>query len=81
MNTTRVQKWGNSLAVRIPKPIAVELGIEDNSEVQLAYADGKLVISPPPLARFSLHDLLAGITKKNKHDGVDWGYSVGREAW
>jgi len=78
---TRVQKWGNSLAVRIPKPIALELGIEDHSEVQLEYADGKLVISPPVVTNYSLHDLLSGITKKNIHNEVDWGAPVGREVW
>jgi len=78
---TRVQKWGNSLAVRIPKTIAVELGIEDHSEVQLAYADGKLVISPPAFAKYSLHDLISGISRKNIHSEVEWGSPLGREAW
>ena len=41
-----IQKWGNSLALRIPKPLAAEVGLEDNSPVELSLCEGKLVISP-----------------------------------
>jgi len=77
----RVQKWGNSLAVRIPKPIAAELGITDNSEVQLAFHDGKLIVSPVTIQKYSLAQLLSGITKKNIHREIDFGVPQGKEIW
>jgi antitoxin component of MazEF toxin-antitoxin module len=43
---SRVQRWGNSLAVRIPKPLAAEIGLEDSSPVELSLQDGKLVVAP-----------------------------------
>lgn len=78
---TKVQKWGNSLAVRIPKPMAAELGIADNSQVNLAFHDGKLTVSPVAIPKYSLADLLAGINKKNLHREIDWGVPQGKEAW
>ena len=78
---TRVQKWGNSLAIRIPKPFASELGLDNDSEVQLSYQDGKLIISPLPIPKYHLSDLLPKVRKSNLHRQVDTGTPQGREAW
>ncbi len=78
---TRVQKWGNSLALRIPKPFATEIGIEPNSPVDVALADGKLIITPIVDLAPSLEQLLAQVTPANLHGEVDSGPAVGREAW
>ncbi len=78
---TRIQKWGNSLAIRIPKPFACELGLENNSEVELSFIDGKLVVSPLPYPRYSLTELLSAIRETEIHDEVDFGAPQGREAW
>ena len=43
---TRVQKWGNSLALRIPKSFASEVGLEKETSVEVSLSDGKLVITP-----------------------------------
>ena len=48
----RVQKWGNSLAIRIPKPFAVEAGVEQGAEVELAVSRGRLVAAPIAAARY-----------------------------
>ncbi len=79
--TSRVQKWGNSLALRIPKPLAAEVGLQDNSPVELSLCEGKLVISPVAKTDVNLDDLLAKITKKNLHGEVDTGPARGTEAW
>ncbi len=76
----RVQRWGNSLAVRIPKSFARQIGIEENSPVDLAVIGERLVLEPsrqPP----RLEDLLAGVTDENLHHEVDWGMPAGNEAW
>jgi antitoxin MazE len=78
---TRIQKWGNSLAVRIPKSFAAEVGIEEETPVELALIAGKLVLTPAPASSITLESLLAGITDANIHGEVDTGDRVGSEAW
>ena len=78
---TRVQKWGNSLALRIPKPFAAEIGIEPNSSVELALDDGKLVVTPIVKPAPSLEQLVAQVSDANLQGEVDSGPAVGREAW
>ncbi len=78
---TRVKKWGNSLALRIPKPLAVEVGLEDSSPVELSLMDGRLVITPVVEPELSLATLLAQVTEENLHGEVDTGPAVGGEVW
>jgi antitoxin MazE len=78
---TRIQKWGNSLALRIPKPFAIEVGLERNSTVEVSVVDGRLVIEPEAEPGALLRDLLAQVTKENLHGEVDTGVAVGMEAW
>jgi antitoxin MazE len=78
---TRVQRWGNSLAVRIPKPLADEVGLKDNSAVQLSLHDRQLVIVPVLEPAFNLEALLAQVTEANRHDEVSTGPAVGGEVW
>jgi len=78
---TRVQKWGHSLALRIPKPFATEIGIEPNSPVEIALVDGKLVVTPVSEPRPTLAQLLAQVDETNLHGEVDFGPAVGNEAW
>ena len=74
----KVQKWGNSLAVRIPSAFAKELGLAPNSKVKMKFENGKLVIEPK---RQTLEELLSQITPQNLHKEVDWGDKVGKEEW
>jgi len=78
---TKVQKWGNSLALRIPKPFADEVGLQPDSPVELSLDHGKLVISRLHAGAMSLEELLRGITPDNLHREVDTGTAVGNEAW
>lgn len=77
----QVQKWGNSLALRIPKSFAAETGLAMSSDVDLTIEDGRLVVTPLSKPRYTLDDLLARVTPENRHDEVDTGPSVGAEAW
>ena len=75
----RVQKWGNSLALRIPKSFAAEAGLRENAPVELSLVEGKVVVqsvSPEPL---TLDELLRGVTDDNLHEEWDTGPAVGRE--
>jgi len=78
---TRVQKWGNSLALRIPKSFAAEVGLDPNSSVEMSLRNGKLIVAPADKPKFTLKKLLARVTEENLHDEVDTGPAVGGEAW
>jgi antitoxin MazE len=76
---TRVQKWGNSLAVRIPNSFAAEVGLHANAAVELSLVDGKLVVQPVAPQLPSLEELLRGVTDDNRPGEWDTGPAVGKE--
>ena len=78
---TRMQKWGNSLAIRIPKAFATEVGLKEDSEVDVSLKSGKLVVVPVEKPGLTLKALVAKITEENVHREVDTGPATGREAW
>ena len=78
---TRVQKWGNSLALRIPKSFATEAGLQRETAVEVSLVDGKLVITPVAKPKLTLKQLLAKVTKENLHPEVDSGPAIGNETW
>jgi antitoxin MazE len=78
---TRVQKWGNSLALRIPKSFAAEVGLCENLAVDLSVTEGRLVIQPHSEEPLSLADLLRAVTEENLHREWDTGPAVGKEIW
>ena len=65
--TSRVQKWGNSLAVRIPKSYALNLGWSENSPIEIAPEDDSLVIKTDKERVFDFVELLEGVTDDNVH--------------
>lgn len=78
---TRIQKWGNSLALRIPKSFAVETGLDQDAIVDVALVDGKLIVTPLPASAITLEQLLAGVTDTNRHAEYDTGAAMGNEGW
>lgn len=78
---TRLQKWGNSLAVRIPQPFAKESNLEENSTVDITLRHGNLIIVPVRGPEYSLEELVGRITRKNLHREVSVGKKRGNEAW
>ena len=76
-----VQKWGNSLGVRIPKPLAQDAFLKEGASVQMTVRDGRLVLEAQKARRYQLPSLLKSITSKNIHEEVDTGHPAGREAW
>ena len=78
---TRVQKWGNSLALRIPKAFAAEVGLQREASVEISLEDGGIVIRPVTEPKLTLKQLLAKVTKENLHHEVDTGPAVGKETW
>jgi len=78
---TKVQKWGNSLALRIPKAFALDTQLENNSVVEVSLVEGQIVIKPISPRRWSLDQLLSGVTSDNIHREIDTGIAVGDEVW
>ena len=78
---SKIQMWGNSLALRIPKPFAIEAGLDRDTAVEISLKQGKLVISKATQDEYSLTELLNAINSENIHREVDFGTSVGNEVW
>ena len=77
----KVSKWGNSLALRIPKAYAIDAQLEQDSEVEISLVDGQILIKPIGPMSWKLDDLLLGVTKDNLHSETDTGSAMGNEAW
>jgi antitoxin MazE len=76
-----VRKWGNSLALRIPKALAAGARIEDGSVVEIELNGETLSVTAVPSEEYTLAGLLAGVRPENVHGEVRTGRSVGREVW
>ncbi|GEK89129.1 antitoxin MazE [Alkalibacterium putridalgicola] len=76
----QAQKWGNSIAIRIPKEMADDLHIKNKTNVSIELVNGKLVVEPEK-KKLSLDELLSQVTDENRHDMTEWGEEVGREKW
>jgi antitoxin MazE len=78
---TKVQKWGNSLGLRIPRSFAAEAQVEAGSTVDLSVENGSLLVRPIRTRKYALSALLRKVTPRNLHDEVPTGEPAGREAW
>ncbi|OGI70445.1 hypothetical protein A3A09_01120 [Candidatus Nomurabacteria bacterium RIFCSPLOWO2_01_FULL_42_20] len=82
---TQVKKWGNSLAVRLPKSLAVNFGLKEGVKITFVPKGEGFeivkVIKPVKLKKYTLLDMVKGITPKNRHKEFDWGKPRGKEIW
>jgi antitoxin MazE len=78
---TQISKWGNSLAVRIPKAAAEAANLQAGDSLDLAVEASGAVTMRKEKRKPSLKDLVGAITKQNRHGETDWGNQVGREEW
>jgi antitoxin MazE len=76
---TMIQKWGNSLALRIPEAFARKINLAEKAKVDISLDKGKIVINPLSMRKHSQYWLLKGVTKKNLHGEIVTGKPVGRE--
>ena len=79
--TTKIQQWGNSLAVRLPKEITQKFNLHKGSSVVLTEDMKNIMIKPVRKNKVTLKELVSKITPENIHSEVDWGKSVGKEIW
>lgn len=78
---TKVQKWGNSLGLRIPRSFAADARVQPGSVVDISLVRGGLMVRPTVLRKYRLDDLLKRVSVRNLHGEVTSGASVGRESW
>ena len=77
---TTVQRWGNSLAVRIPKAHALETQLTEGAPVDVGVEGGALVVRPLR-RRYALGELLKGVSQSSLHGEAFDGAPRGRELW
>jgi len=77
----KVQKWGNSIALRIPKSFATETSLKSGSTVNIVLQDRKLIIEPVEPEEYDLDNLLSKVKEANIHEEYSAGKSVGKELW
>ncbi|MBA3394716.1 MAG: AbrB/MazE/SpoVT family DNA-binding domain-containing protein [Deltaproteobacteria bacterium] len=78
---TRIKRWGNSLALRIPRSIAAEAGVEYGSPVDVHVEDGAMIVRPVEHPTVDLKSLLKKVRKSNLHAEISTGKRKGREVW
>ena len=78
---TKIKKWGNSLALRIPKSFALNAKLRQNELVDISIDKEKIIITPIGEKEYSLDELLEGVSEDNLHGEFDTGVPVGKEIW
>jgi antitoxin MazE len=76
-----LHRWGNSVGLRVPKPLLDQLGLKEGSQVDVKVEGERLVIEPRRPRRLTLKDVLKGFTPEDRPGEVDWGPPVGKEVW
>ena len=77
---TQIARWGNSLGLRLPKSVALEAQVGEGDTVSVSVKNGAIVVRPNR-PTYSLEQLVAKITPRNRHSESDWEPPVGDEAW
>ena len=78
---TKIMKWGNSLALRIPNSYAKAVNMKEGNHVKIKIEKNKIIVEKENIKRYDLKSMLSGINKNNLHDEIDSGKSVGKEIW
>lgn len=79
--TTKIQKWGNSHGIRLPKIILDTVRWKENDTIEIIEQDGGLLLKPVAPKRKSIDELFAGYQGDYKAKEMDWGEKVGNEIW
>jgi antitoxin MazE len=77
----RVERWGDSWAVRIPESLAISAGIREDTEVEFSAVEGQATISPVTRRQPTLEELLERVTPEDRHSEFETGPAVGAETW
>lgn len=78
---TQLAKWGHSLAVRIPKTAVTSAGLRQGDRLSITVEQEGVLVIRSTRRKYTLEQLVSGITKRNRHDETDWGPPTGKEIW
>jgi antitoxin MazE len=78
---SQLAKWGNSLAVRVPKAVAEAASLREGDDLEFSVEASGSVSLRRPKTKPTLQDLVRGITAENVHSAVEWGEAIGNELW
>ncbi len=78
---SQVARWGNSLAVRLPRSLVKDAGVQEGDRLSLDLAKDGAIVLRSTRRKFSLDELVSAITPKNRHSEADWGKPRGKEVW
>jgi antitoxin MazE len=76
-----LHRWGNSVGLRVPKPLLEQLHLGEGSKVELTVENGRLIIEPKRTRRLTLKEVLRGFGPNDQPGEVGWGKPVGKEVW
>jgi antitoxin MazE len=79
--TTKVQKWGSSLGVRLPKEVARRFRLKAGSTVSVSAEEKEISIKPVGRSKPSLIEIMQAVNPHNQHTEADFGHSAGKEPW
>jgi antitoxin MazE len=79
--TAFVAKWGNSLAIRIPKSVAEQAHVTEGTGIDFSVEGNSIIITPQKRRKYTLDELLEGMTPDNFHPEFETGNAVGNEDW
>lgn len=77
----KIDRWGNSLGLRLPKTVTQQLSLNEGSTVDIAIEKNLLVLRPQGKRKQSLKELLARISTQNTQKNITWGKPQGKEVW
>ncbi|MDZ7960951.1 MAG: AbrB/MazE/SpoVT family DNA-binding domain-containing protein [Aulosira sp. DedQUE10] len=79
--TAVVAKWGNSLAIRIPRMVAEQVHVTEGTDITITVSGNSIVITPKKRKKYTLDELLEGMTPEKFHPEFETGNAVGNEDW
>ncbi|MEH2432973.1 MAG: AbrB/MazE/SpoVT family DNA-binding domain-containing protein [Nostoc sp.] len=79
--TAVVAKWGNSLAIRIPRAVAEQAHVTEGTAIDLSVEGNNIIITPQKRKKYTLDELLEGMTPDQFHSEFETGNAVGNEDW
>ena len=77
--TTKIQKWGNSLGVRLPKALFESGQFAEGTEVTINQKDSEIILKVAKKKLPTLKEVMKGMTRENFEPMLDWGPDVGKE--
>jgi antitoxin MazE len=79
----KIQKWGNSQGLRLARNVLAEAKLDIGDTVDISVKDGIMLVTPAKRIRgqHNLKDLVSRIPENYQAGEIDWGETVGREAW